>query len=102
MVEAINNAIKDIKGSYALAIICDDESDKLYAIRCESPLILGIGEDEFFVTSDIGAILNYTRKHILLGENEIVILTKDNYKITKKIVEIKKVWKILQIVNQQI
>ena len=90
MVGAINNAIKDIKGSYALAIICDDESDKLYAIRCESPLILGIGEDEFFVTSDIGAILNYTRKHILLGENEIVILTKDNYKITKNNQEIKR------------
>ena len=81
--KAINKAIKEVKGSYALAIISDDESDKLYAIRCESPLILGIGENEFFVTSDIGAILNYTRKHILLSQNEIVELTKDKYTITK-------------------
>lgn len=88
--DAINKAIKEVKGSYALAIICDDEADKLYAIRCESPLILGIGENEFFVTSDIGAILNYTRKHILLGENEIVELTKDSYSITKDNKEVKR------------
>jgi len=88
--DAINKAIKEVKGSYALAIICDDEADKLYAIRCESPLILGIGENEFFVTSDIGAILNYTRKHILLGENEIVELTKESYTITKDNKEVKR------------
>ena len=81
--DAIDRAVKNVKGSYALAIICDDEPDKLYAIRCESPLILGIGENAFYVTSDIGAILNYTRKYILLGENEIVELTKESYKITK-------------------
>lgn len=82
MKEAINKAIKRLKGSYALAIISEDD-DKLYAVRCESPLILGIGDDEYFVTSDIGAILSYTNKYILLGENEIVILTKDNYTIEK-------------------
>ncbi len=83
MYEAIQNAIKELKGSYALAIINDDEADKLYALRCESPLILGIGEGEFFVTSDIGAIINLTRKYILLGENEIVTLTKDDFTIVK-------------------
>ena len=82
MVDAINQAIKDLKGSYALAILNEDE-EKLYAIRCQSPLILGIGEDEYFVTSDIGAILNYTRKYVLLGENEVIELTKDGYSITK-------------------
>ena len=82
MVEAIDKAIKRLKGSYALAIINDD-SDKLYAVRCESPLILGVGNNELFVTSDIGAILSYTNKYVLLGENEIVTLTKDNYKIEK-------------------
>lgn len=82
MKEAINKAIKRLKGSYALAIISEDD-DKLYAVRCESPLILGIGDDEYFVTSDIGAILSYTNKYVLLGENEIVILTKDNYTIEK-------------------
>lgn len=83
MKEAISKAIKEVKGSYALAIINADEPDKLYAIRCESPLILGIGDNEYFVTSDIGAILSYTKKHILLSKNEIVELTKDGYTITK-------------------
>ena len=82
MVKAIEKAIKDIKGSYALAILCDD-SDNLYAVRCESPLILGIGKKGYFVTSDIGAILNYTKKYSLLGENEIVTISKDGYKIEK-------------------
>ena len=82
MKEAINKAIKRLKGSYALAIISEDEN-KLYAVRCESPLILGIGDNEYFVTSDIGAILSYTNKYVLLGENEIVTLTKDNYSIEK-------------------
>ena len=83
MEEAINKTIKDLKGSYALSIICDSEPDKLYAVRCESPLLLGIGDNEYFVTSDIGAILNYTRKYVLLGANEVVSLSKDGYKITK-------------------
>lgn len=83
MSEAITKTIKDIKGSYALGILCDSEPDKLYAIRCESPLILGVGKNEFFITSDIGAILNYTRKYVLLGANEIVSIDKSGYKITK-------------------
>ena len=82
MKEALEKAIKDIKGSYALAILVDGE-DKLYAVRCESPLILGIGENEYFVTSDISAILNHTKKYVLLGENEIVTISKDGYSIEK-------------------
>ena len=82
MKEAIDKAIRRLKGSYALAIISEDD-DKLYAVRCESPLILGIGDNEYFVTSDISSILSYTNKYVLLGENEIVTLTKDDYKIEK-------------------
>ena len=65
MLVAIQKTIKDIKGSYALAIINDDE-DKLYALRCESPLILGVSDGEYFVTSDIGAIINRTKEYVLL------------------------------------
>ena len=82
MEEAIIKTTKELKGSYALAILCEDD-DKLYAIRCESPLILGIGKDEFFVTSDIGAILKHTKEYILLEEKEIAILSKDSYQIRK-------------------
>ncbi len=80
--EAIEKAIAELKGSYALAII-NDQEDKLYAVRCESPLILGIGDNEYFVTSDISSILPYTNKYVLLGKNEIVTLTKDSYVIEK-------------------
>ena len=80
--EAIEKAIKELKGSYALAIINDLE-DKLYAVRCESPLILGIGDNEYFVTSDISSILPYTNKYVLLGKDEIVTLSKDGYVIEK-------------------
>ena len=83
MVKAMEKAIAKIKGSYALAIINADINDTLYAVRCESPLILGIEKNGYFVTSDIGAILDYTKKYVLLGENEIVTLTTKNYKIEK-------------------
>ena len=89
MEEAIEKATKDLKGSYALAIYNDDD-DNLYAIRCESPLVLGIGENEFFVTSDIGAILNYTSLYVLLGEKELAIIDENNYIIKKDGKEIEK------------
>ena len=89
MKSAINQAIKEMKGSYALGILCDD-SDKLYAVRCESPLILGVGENEYFITSDISAIIKYTNKYVLLGENEVVELTKNGYSITKENKEVKR------------
>ena len=82
MEEALEKAIKELKGSYALAILCEDD-DNLYAVRCESPLIIGVGKDEYFVTSDIGAILKYTSNYVLLGENEIVVINDKGYKITK-------------------
>ena len=89
MEEAIEKAIKDLKGSYALGILCQDDN-KLYAIRCESPLILGVGKDEYFITSDIGAILQHTKNYVLLGENEIVTIDQNGYKITKNHKEVKR------------
>ena len=89
MKKALTETIKEIKGSYALAILCEDD-DKLYAVRCESPLILGVGKDEYFVTSDIGAILKYTRDYVLLGENELVVIDDKGYEITKHGKEVKR------------
>ena len=74
-IRAINEAIKVIKGSYAFCIFFDDK-DELYAVRKDSPLIIGIGDNEFFVASDIAAIINYTDKYMLLEENEIVEIDK--------------------------
>lgn len=70
-IKAISEAIKEIKGSYAFGILFDD-SEKLYAVRKDSPLIIGYGEDEVYIASDIAAIISYTNKYSLLDENEIV------------------------------
>ena len=89
MVKALEKSIERIKGSYALAILVDGE-DKLYAVRCESPLILGVGDNEYFVTSDISAILNYTNKYVLLGKGEIVTIDKNGYSIELNGKEVKR------------
>lgn len=88
-VEAITKALKEIKGSYAFGIIFED-IDKLYAVRKDSPLIIGIGSEENYIASDIAAIISYTNKYILLEENEIVELTSDSIKAYKDGNEIKK------------
>lgn len=79
---AIEKAIKDVKGSYALGIIFADQ-DKLFAVRKDLPLIIGYGENEFFIASDISAIIKYTNKYSLLDENEIAVLDFDGIVVTK-------------------
>lgn len=88
-IDAITKALKELKGSYAFGIIFKD-SNKLYAVRKDSPLIIGVGEDENYIASDIAAIINYTNKYILLEDNEIVELTAKEIKAYKDGVEIKK------------
>ena len=80
---AIEKAIKEVRGSYALAIIFRDQ-DKLFAVRKDLPLIVGYGEDEYFVASDISAIINYTNRYSLLDENEIVTLNFDGISVVKE------------------
>ncbi len=88
-ITAITKALEEIKGSYAFGIIFED-IDKLYAVRKDSPLIIGIGSEENYIASDIAAIISYTNKYILLEENEIVELTSDSIKAYKDGKEIKK------------
>ena len=87
-VEAINQALKEVKGSYALGILFQ-ESDDLYAVRKDSPLIVGLGKDENFIASDIAAIIDYTNQYYLLEEGEIAHITKAKIEVTKdgKVVE---------------
>lgn len=88
-VVAIEKAIKDVRGSYALAIIFKDQ-DKLFAVRKDLPLIVGYGDKEYFVASDISAIINYTNRYSLLDENEIVTLDFNGISVVKDDKEIKK------------
>ena len=74
-------ALKRVEGSYALGIVCADEPDKLIAARNESPLIIGIGNGENFIASDVPAILKHTNKVIYLDNNEIAILTKNHVEV---------------------
>lgn len=77
MVKTVREAIAHLKGSFALGILCQEEPDKIIAVRKDSPLVIGLGENENFIASDIPAILNYTRNVYLLDDKEIAILTKD-------------------------
>lgn len=81
ILKAINQLKDYVDGSYALGILCLDDKDTLYAIRKDSPLIVGIEEKDSFIASDVPAILKYTNQYILLENNEIVTLSKQGYTI---------------------
>ena len=87
-VEAIDKALKEVKGSYALGILFQGSED-LYAVRKDSPLIIGLGKNENFIASDIAAIIDYTNKYLLLEEGEIARITKEKVEVTKdkKVIE---------------
>lgn len=79
--QTISDTIRDLKGSYALGIVFADHPEQVYAVRCESPLIVGIGENENFIASDVPAILEYTRNYYLLEHEEIAVLEKDRVQV---------------------
>ncbi len=77
--EAVRLTLMEIKGSYALVIVNAKEPRMLVAARKESPLILGLGEEEFFLASDIPAILPYTRRVIFLEDHDLVVVRDGQY-----------------------
>lgn len=78
IVEAVRRAIKKLRGSYAMAVIHKDEPAKLVGARCDSPLIVGVGQGENFLASDVPAVLDHTKDVIYLNNREIAVLTKDH------------------------
>jgi glucosamine--fructose-6-phosphate aminotransferase (isomerizing) len=79
--EAVQHSLGAIRGSYALVIVNANEPRMLVAARKESPLILGLGEGEYFLASDIPAILPYTRRVIFLEDHDLVVVRDDDYLI---------------------
>lgn len=79
--EAVTKATSKMEGSYAIGVICKNEPDKIVAVRKDSPLIVGLGKEEYFIASDIPAVINHTREVYLLEDKEFVILTKDGVEI---------------------
>ncbi|ACO85333.1 glutamine--fructose-6-phosphate transaminase (isomerizing) [Clostridium botulinum] len=81
LLQAVFKAIKKLRGAYALGVVCKDNPEQLVAVRKDSPLIVGIGENENFIASDVPAILKYTRDVYFLDNGEVVTLEKDKIKI---------------------
>ncbi|RLE62153.1 MAG: glutamine--fructose-6-phosphate transaminase (isomerizing), partial [Thermoprotei archaeon] len=99
---AVMKALNSVEGAYGLAVIHKDE-DKIIAAKKGSPLVIGVGENEMMVASDVAAVMERTKKVIYLDDNEIAVVTKDdvriknmrNEEVNKEIKEIK--WDLEQI-----
>lgn len=81
MVDVLNETMKKLKGSYAIVVMVQDEQDKLYVMKKESPLVIGIGKEEYFIASDFSAYLDDTKDYIILEDNEIGVISVDNVSI---------------------
>jgi glutamine---fructose-6-phosphate transaminase (isomerizing) len=80
--QAVQRAVRDLRGIFALSIISVDEPDTIIAVRQGPPVVIGLGDGEFFVASDIPPILQHTRDVFFLGDGEIAVLTKDAVRVT--------------------
>ncbi len=81
ILDTIAKVISRLEGSYALGILCVDYKDTFFAVRKESPLIVGLSDSGNYIASDVPAILKYTRDIYYLENKEIVVLTKDDVKV---------------------
>jgi glucosamine--fructose-6-phosphate aminotransferase (isomerizing) len=93
--EAVASALRDVQGAYGIAVVSADEPDVLIAARNGSPLLVGVGEKEWFVASDASAILEHTRSVVYLDDGEMVVLTRSGYRVRNLVKE-----KIEKPVNQ--
>jgi len=81
LLKAVLDTVNQLEGSYALGVISKEEPDKLIAVRKDSPLIVGLGNGENFIASDIPAILEHTRNIYVLNDREIAVITKESVEV---------------------
>ena len=80
--DAVRSTVAELRGIFALSIINADEADTIIAVRQGPPVVIGLGDREFFVASDIPPILQHTRDVFFLGDGELAIITKDAVRVT--------------------
>ncbi|HBQ21396.1 MAG: glutamine--fructose-6-phosphate aminotransferase [Deltaproteobacteria bacterium GWA2_38_16] len=95
--EAVFLAIQELKGSYSLGILCEEEPTKLIAVRNGTPLVVGVGEKENFIASDIPALLEYTKRFMYLNDHEMVIFTPGHLQV--KNIEGREIKKEINYIN---
>jgi glucosamine--fructose-6-phosphate aminotransferase (isomerizing) len=79
---AVQAALHEVDGTYGIAVVCKDEPDTLVVARKGSPLIVGVGDDEYVVASDASAIVEHTRQVIYLNDNEMAVIRPDSFRTT--------------------
>ena len=78
---AVIEALHQVEGTYGIAVICSNEKDKLVAARKGSPLLVGLGDGEYYIASDASAILAHTREVVYLDDGDVAVVTRDGYKV---------------------
>src|SRR5665213_1703333 len=79
--QAVIEALSKVEGTYGIAVVCSDDRDKIVAARKGSPLLIGLGEGEYFVASDVSAILAHTRQVIYMDDGDLAVLDRNGYRI---------------------
>lgn len=83
--DAVFAALKQVKGAYAIAVICKDDPEKIVIAKKSSPLVVGVGKNEYFIASDSSAVVGYTDKIMYLDDDEMGIISNDGCKIISTI-----------------
>jgi len=82
LAEAVRRALKDVVGTYGIAVVHSDHPDQIVGARRGSPLLIGVGRDENFLASDVSAIIAHTRRVVYLNDFEIVTLTREDFQVS--------------------